>query len=53
MRVREVVEATSLRRSTLWSLEKAWKFPMRMRLSGQRVGWRQDEVVAWLSGRTP
>ncbi len=31
-------------------LEQAGKFPKRVRLGQNRVGWVYDEVVAWLEG---
>lgn len=33
-------------------LEKAGKFPGRIRLGANRVGWRLVEVEAWLATRT-
>lgn len=32
-------------------LEKAGKFPRRIRIGERRVGWRLEEVVAWLNAR--
>lgn len=32
-------------------LEKAGKFPRRIRIGERRVGWRLEEVVAWLNDR--
>ncbi len=32
-------------------LEKAGKFPRRIRLGANRVGWFLVEVVAWISAR--
>jgi len=32
-------------------LEKAGKFPMRVRLGNSRVGWIECEVLDWLQGR--
>jgi prophage regulatory protein len=32
-------------------LEKAGKFPKRVQLGPNRVGWVEDEVLDWLQGR--
>lgn len=32
-------------------LENAGKFPKRIRLGQNRVGWVEDEVLAWLQER--
>ena len=32
-------------------LEKAGKFPKRVRLGQNRVGWVESEVVAWIEER--
>jgi len=48
LRAAEVVEMTGLSRVTLWRLERAQKFPARLRLSQKAVGWRDDEVLDWL-----
>jgi predicted DNA-binding transcriptional regulator AlpA len=45
---RAVRQLTNLSRTTIWRLERHGKFPRRLRLSGNRVGWRADEVLAWI-----
>lgn len=35
---------TGLSRTTIWRLERAGRFPQRLRLSSNRVGWYQDEI---------
>ena len=42
---------TALSRTTIWRLERAGKFPQRLRLSSNRVGWYQSEVEEWISTR--
>lgn len=32
-------------------LEKAGKFPKRLRLGPNRVGWLEDEVLGWIDDR--
>lgn len=34
-------------------LEKAGKFPCRLKLGGNRVGWRLIDIEDWLRARTP
>jgi prophage regulatory protein len=36
---------------TLWRMEKVGKFPKRLRLGGNSVGWLESEVNAWLEER--
>ena len=52
LREREVLEATSLGRSTLWRLVKDQKFPPPTRLTANRVGWRESELSSWLADPT-
>ena len=33
--------------ATIWRMERAGKFPKRVRLGGQSVGWFSDEIDAW------
>ena len=51
VRYSEVVGMTGLSRTTIWRLERAGKFPQRLRLSSNRVGWYQNEVEKWISTR--
>ncbi|EOZ4917739.1 TPA: AlpA family phage regulatory protein, partial [Pseudomonas aeruginosa] len=43
MREAEVLEATSLARSTLWREVKAKRFPSPVQITPGRVGWRQSD----------
>ena len=36
---------------TIWRLEKAGKFPRRITLGGNSVGWFESEVNAWLAAK--
>lgn len=44
---REVIQRTSLSRSTLERWWKNGKFPAPVELSDYRKAWIEDEVVAW------
>ena len=35
----------------IWRLERAGKFPLRIRLGANRVGWSLSEVVGWIDAR--
>lgn len=47
MRERDVLEATSLSRTTLWRVMKNGQFPRPVRISPGRVGWRESAIIAW------
>jgi prophage regulatory protein len=46
-----VKNKVGLSRVTAWRLERAGKFPKRVKLGENSVGWRLDEVEAWLESR--
>jgi prophage regulatory protein len=48
---KQVREKTSLAPVTIWRLESAGKFPSRIHLTSNRVGWREDQVETWLVER--
>jgi prophage regulatory protein len=35
----------------IWRLEKAGKFPKRVKLGEHRVGWSYKEILAWIDAR--
>ena len=47
----ETMERTDLSRSTLWRMEKKGKFPQRVIVSENRVGWYEEEVSEWIETR--
>jgi prophage regulatory protein len=51
----EVLRLTGLSASSIRRMERTGEFPMQVRLSLNAVGWREDEVVAWIEalGRGP
>ncbi|MBI5427673.1 MAG: AlpA family phage regulatory protein [Nitrospinae bacterium] len=38
---------------SLWRWERAGHFPARIQIGPRRVGWRQDEIEAWIASRKP
>jgi prophage regulatory protein len=51
LRTSQVTALTGLSRTTLWRLERAGAFPTRVQLGANSVGWRAEEVKAWIEGR--
>lgn len=51
LRLPEVEAATGLSGTTIWRREREGGFPRRRRISGNVVGWRSDEIEAWIEGR--
>ncbi len=51
LRTRDVTRVTGLSRTTVWRLERAGKFPPRMRLGENSVGWLEEEVQSWIESR--
>lgn len=48
-----LVATTGLSRSTIWRMTRRGEFPSPVSLSPGRVGYRRDEVEAWLRSREP
>jgi prophage regulatory protein len=47
----QVIDLTGLSRVSIWRYERANLFPNRIKLGPNRVGWRSDEVEAWIESR--
>lgn len=47
----DVYLVTGLSRPTVWRLERGGRFPARVQLSSNRVGWYGHEVRNWISSR--
>lgn len=45
----ELFSKLSLSDATIWRMEKADKFPRRISLGGNSVGWFVNEVDEWLA----
>lgn len=50
---RDVVRLTGLSRVTVWRLSRdpTQDFPASIQITENRVGWFEDEIVAWLESR--
>ena len=47
----EVIALTGLGRSRIDQLERAGRFPARIRISDRATGWRSDEIRDWIESR--
>lgn len=48
----ELFSKLNLSDATIWRLEKAGKFPRRIKLGGNSVGWFNSEIEIWLSKKS-
>jgi len=51
MRKPELLALIGLSDATIWRLEKAGRFPRRIQLGGNSVGWFNTDVDAWMDSR--
>ena len=51
IRKRTVEELTGLSSTTIWREERAGRFPKRVQITANAVGWFQDEVATWVHQR--
>lgn len=47
----EVERMTGLSRSTIYALMAEGDFPKPIKLSKRAVGWRHEDIAAWLKSR--
>ncbi len=48
LNLRQVIQATTLSRSTIYALAKTGDFPKPRRLLGSRTVWLEHEIQGWL-----
>lgn len=48
----ELFSKLSLSDATIWRLERAGKFPKRIQLGGNSVGWFANEIEDWLEQKS-
>ncbi len=51
LRLAQVIDMTGLRKTKIYELQAQGRFPMSVRITAHSVGWVEQEVQAWLSGR--
>jgi len=51
LRKPEVIATVGLSDPTIWRMERAGKFPKRIQLGGNSVGWFQSSIIEWLENK--
>ena len=51
LRLREVMFATGLSRSTIYAWMADGRFPQQIKLGPRSVGWRERDIYAWIESR--
>ncbi len=51
LRAREVVAAIGVSKATLYRMVNSGQFPRPIRVGARAVGWRMDEIDAWMADR--
>ena len=52
LRLRAVKERTGLSQSGIYAKMSKGEFPRSISLGGKAIGWRSDEIVAWIEAQT-
>jgi len=52
LRLREVMVATGLARSTIYKMMREGAFPLPIKLSLRAVAWRSDDLNNWIHDRS-
>lgn len=48
----ELFSRIGLSDATIWRMERLDKFPKRISLGGNSVGWLDDEIAEWLARKS-
>ena len=48
MKLKEVIQITSLSRATIYRLIQEGEFPKQIPLSGRSVAWLEEEINEWM-----
>ncbi|MGA4104368.1 helix-turn-helix transcriptional regulator [Ralstonia nicotianae] len=51
LRLPGVLDAVGIKKSCLYEMIRAGKFPAPVRLGARSVAWRQSDVDAWIEAR--
>jgi len=51
LRLRDVEALSGLKRSAIYSLARAGKFPKPRKLTAVATAWREDEIRQWIESR--
>jgi prophage regulatory protein len=53
LRVRSIIEMTGLKRSTIYALAKAGRFPRPFKLSERSSAWSENAIREWMDSKNP
>ena len=51
LRLTEILRRVPYSEAHIWRLEKAGKFPRRLRIGANRIAWVESEVNNWVSSK--
>ena len=51
LRLRQVIDATGLGKTTIYALQAEGDSPVRVKITAHSVAWVEEEVQAWLTAR--
>ena len=51
LRLPEILRRVPYSEAHIWRLEKAGKFPRRVRIGANRIAWVESEVNNWVSSK--
>ena len=51
LRLPEVMELTSVKKSTIYNYLKTGDFPSQVKLTKKSVGWRESTIIEWINSR--
>jgi len=51
LRLTEILRRVPYSEAHIWRLEKAGKFPRRVRIGANRIAWVESEVNNWVSSK--
>jgi len=51
LRLSEILRRVPYSEAHIWRLEKAGKFPRRVRIGANRIAWVESEVNNWVSSK--
>ena len=49
--IKQVVKRVGMSRTTIWREERQGRFPRRIQLSRNRIGWLSSEVLSWMEAK--
>lgn len=52
LRPKQLAKYLSLSLATIWRLAREVDFPVKVQISARAVGWREQDIIAWLEKRT-